>query len=57
MPHRLSVKGVQGATRKDHAIASAYRMYKHSLREIADFLGAYSTVSRRLKKHESDDRS
>ena len=57
MTHRLSVKGVHGATRKDHAIASAYRMYKHSLREIADFLGAYSTVSRRLKKHESNDRS
>jgi len=51
--NRPSMEEVFRAASEERAIAEAYREYGYRLREIAAFLGVhYSTVSRRLKKHE-----
>jgi len=50
---RPPIEDIFGAASEECAVATAYREYGYKLGEIADFLGVhYSTVSRRLKKHE-----
>ena len=56
--NRPPIEDIFGTTSEERAIATAYREYGYRLREIADLLAVhYSAVSRRLKKHEGDDRS
>jgi DNA-directed RNA polymerase specialized sigma24 family protein len=51
--NRPSLEDILGTASEGQAMVSAYRDHGYRLSEIASFLGVhYSTVSRRVKKHE-----